>query len=318
VLVWVDVAFCMALMLVGSRAAPPAERNKMMTELVPFSLASPAGLGVGAGLTLGAVLAVVGLMAAWSVAVLPDVSLKLGSDLLGFLLWYIVAMLITRELRTLSHATEAAQRAAAESHRIAAEQERQAETARLREIAHREIHDYLLPVVDHVATGGPATPSLALAARRGAERARRVIMDPRGAGVPSPGFESLMTELRDAFADEGLPLVAFIAIDADPPAEVAEAVAAATREALRNVLKHAGSLDSVSLFVESGSAGLEVVVRDRGVGFDPASAPAGGGLAGTYAALRRHGGECTAASRPGDGVKVTIRWPAGPAGPTGG
>jgi signal transduction histidine kinase len=99
---------------------------------------------------------------------------------------------------------------------------------------------------------------------------------------------------------------------------VAEAVAAATREALRNVLKHAGSLDSVSLFVESGSAGVEVVVRDRGVGFDPASVPAGGGLAGTYAALRRHGGECAVASHPGDGVKVTIRWPAGPAGPTGG
>ena len=54
----VDVAFCMALMLIGSRAALPVDRNTMTTEFVPFGLVASAALGVGAGLRPAAALAV--------------------------------------------------------------------------------------------------------------------------------------------------------------------------------------------------------------------------------------------------------------------
>ncbi|MCM3925784.1 ATP-binding protein, partial [Frankia sp. AiPs1] len=327
-LVLTDVTFCVALMLVGSRAAQPHERNKLMTELVPFSLVASAGVGFGLGLGLLAVTAVVILMTAWSLAVLPDVSLKLGSDLLGFALWYVVAMLIARELRTLSAATAAAQDAARVAGRLAVDQEREAESLRQREITHREIHDYLLPIVDHVAGGGMPSPALVREARRGAQRARRIIMDPRGldprvldidgvaaggpAGSPQPGgsgFEALMSALVDAFADEGLALVPFVAIEGEPPAPVCEALVAATREALRNVVRHAGGVDEVSLFVEGDTDAVLVVVRDRGVGFDPATVRPGGGMSGSYQALSRHGGQALVTARPGDGVKVTLRWP---------
>ncbi|WP_261576505.1 sensor histidine kinase, partial [Frankia gtarii] len=334
-LVLTDVTFCVALMLVGSRAAQPHERNKLMTELVPFSLVASAGVGFGLGLGLLAAAAVAILMTAWSLAVLPDVSLKLGSDLLGFTLWYIVAMLIARELRTLSAATATAQDAAKAAGRVAVEQEREAESLRQREITHREIHDYLLPIVDHVAAGGTPSPALVREARRGAQRARRIIMDPRGldprvldgngngngngggggGGTPAPGetgFEAMMSTVVDAFADEGLALVPFVAIQGEPPAPVREALVAATREALRNVVRHAGGVDEVSLFVEGDAGAVLVVVRDRGVGFDPTTVRPGGGMSGSYQAVRRHGGQVVVTAQPGGGVKVTLRWPAPP------
>jgi signal transduction histidine kinase len=330
-LVLADVAFCVSLMLVGSRAAEPHDRNKIMTELVPFSLVSPSGVGFALGFGLAGIAMVGALMAAWSLAVLPDVTLKLGSDLLGFVLWYVVALLIARELRSLSAATADAQDAATAAWRLVVEQEREAESLRQREITHREIHDYLLPIVDHTAGGGAPTPALVREARRGAQRARRIIMDPRGMDLrvlpgegddgaddpaaPEPGeagFETMMSAVVDAFADEGLALVPFLAIHGEPPGPVREALVAATREALRNVVRHAGPVDEVSLFVEGDADAVLVVVRDRGVGFDPATVRRGGGLAGSYPALRRHGGRADVTARPGDGVKVTLRWPSTP------
>ncbi len=307
-LVLADVAFCIALMLVGSRAAEPTERNKIMTELVPFSLVAPAGVGFALGVGFAGVVMVAALMAAWSLAVLPDVTLKLGSDLLGFALWYAVALLIARELRSLSAWAAAAQRDAGAAWRLLVEQEREAENLRHREITHREIHDYLLPIVDHVAAGGTPGPALVREARRGAQRARRIIMDPRG--LDPRGLESMMSAVVDTFTDEGLPLVPFLAVRGEPPEAVGEALVAATREALRNVVRHAGRVDEVSLFVEGDAEEMLVVVRDRGVGFDPATVRRGGGLTGSYPAITRHGGRVDVTARPGGGVKVTLRWPA--------
>nr|MDT0665964.1 hypothetical protein [Micromonospora sp. DSM 115978] len=196
VLVLGDVAFCLALMVVGSRAAHPDLRARTMTELVPFGLVSPAAVGFGLGLTAAGSLAVVALMSTWVLSVLPHVTLKLASDLLGFALWYVISLLIARELRDLSSRTERAQAEAAAVALRLAEQEKQAEAARIRELAHREIHDYLLPIVDHVATGGTSDSALAQSARRGRERARRMIMDPRAPGV---GFAALVTDLVDTF-----------------------------------------------------------------------------------------------------------------------
>jgi signal transduction histidine kinase len=302
-----DVVFCLLLMLVGSRAAVPGRRAATMTELVPFSLVSPAVVGFGFGLSVVAVLAVIALMATWIGSVIPDVTQKLGSDLLGFVLWYVISLLIARELRDLSRRTEQAQAEAASVARQLAEQERMAEAAQIREFTHREIHDYLLPIVDHVAAGGTADAALTKSARRGRERARRLIMDPR---APGPGFASLVADLVQTFTDQGVDLVPVISISAEPPEQIGEAVAAAAREAVRNAVRHAMTTEPVNLFVEVDEDGINVVVRDRGVGFDPAVVVAGGGLAGTYRILERHGASCEVTARPGQGTKVVIRWPA--------
>lgn len=306
-LVQVDIAFCAALMLFGSRAAIPQERNTVTTELLPFSLASPACVGFTCELSAFAILAVLGLMLTWSYSVYPDVKLKLASDLFGFAFWYVITLLTARTLRSLSRATVQAEERAAESQRIAAEREKETAIARQRERTHREIHDYLLPIVDHVAKGEPTQEWMQHWATGGADRARRLILDPRA--DEARGFEAQMIEASQTFSLAGLAVHPVLSIHGDPPEEVADAVVAATYEALRNTFKHAETFDDVNFFVDAAADHVEVVVRDRGVGFDPDAAQPGGGLTGTFAALRNHGGTCTVWSQPGKGTKVTIRWP---------
>ncbi|MEV0521175.1 hypothetical protein, partial [Nonomuraea sp. NPDC050405] len=180
-LVWGDLAFCVVLMLAGTRAAFPADRNVITTEFLPFSLVAPAAMGFGLGFAGRAVPGLVALCVSWVAALYPHYTLKLVSDLLGFVLWYGIAVLIGRELRTLAGAAQSAQEATRRAERLLAEQERLHMITRHRELTHREIHDHLLPIVDHVAAGQHVDPGLARQARLGANRARRFIMDPQAA-----------------------------------------------------------------------------------------------------------------------------------------
>ena len=63
---------------------------------------------------------------------------------------------------------------------------------------------------------------------------------------------------------------------------------AAVREALCSALKYSGALDDVvNLYVEPAEAGLEVVVRDHGKGFDLENFQPGGGFVTTYGYIWR-------------------------------
>ena len=110
----------------------------------------------------------------WVLALLPDVTLKLFSDLLGFVVWYVVSALSMREFRSLALITDQAQAAA---QRGAVE----AEAARQREQVHGEIHGHLLPIVEFLIAGEPINERFIRDARRAARRARRLIADPRAA-----------------------------------------------------------------------------------------------------------------------------------------
>jgi signal transduction histidine kinase len=301
-ILWGDVLFCVVLMLAGSRSAQPYEQNVVTTELLPYGLVASAVLGFAMPLRPACVGGVAGLMAGWCLAVLPSVTLKLVSDMLGFALWYVVALLIAGQLRTAASATERAQ---AESERSL----RLAEQARHREVLHRELHDYLLPVVEYVAAGRPVGDGLLMMARQGRDRARRLI-DGRRDVESSPSFLLRVDDLVEMFARRGLLLTTVYRVHNDPAAELAEAVVAATREALENAHKHARSTEPVHLYVESTEARLRVVVRDRGMGFDPVATAVGGGLGMTFAALRRYGARCELESRRGVGTKVMITWSA--------
>jgi hypothetical protein len=76
-LVSVDVVFCLALMLVGTLAATPDTHNKVATELLPAVLTGAAV--VGFGFTFGAIqiAAVAIMMACWTAAIAPDITLVL-------------------------------------------------------------------------------------------------------------------------------------------------------------------------------------------------------------------------------------------------
>ncbi|CAM3967900.1 sensor histidine kinase [Smaragdicoccus niigatensis] len=89
---------------------------------------------------------------------------------------------------------------------------------------------------------------------------------------------------------------------------IAAAVAAAVREALNNVDRHACAT-SVRVTV----APEAVTVTDDGVGFDPARASAGFGLrASIDARMRRAGGSSAVVSSPGAGTTVSLQWQQAP------
>ena len=83
------------------------------------------------------------------------------------------------------------------------------------------------------------------------------------------------------------------------PPEVAQAIAEATLEAVRNSLRHAGD-----------ACGITVEVNDNGRGFDPAAAGRGRhGVSGSIIArMQDVGGRATVDSAPGEGACITLRW----------
>jgi signal transduction histidine kinase/phage shock protein PspC (stress-responsive transcriptional regulator) len=91
------------------------------------------------------------------------------------------------------------------------------------------------------------------------------------------------------------------------------ALVQAAREALANAAKFAGSA-KVDLFAEVTDGRVEVFVRDRGVGFDPAAIPADrrGVRESIVGRMERHGGRATVTSAPGAGteVELTVELPA--------
>jgi signal transduction histidine kinase/phage shock protein PspC (stress-responsive transcriptional regulator) len=95
-----------------------------------------------------------------------------------------------------------------------------------------------------------------------------------------------------------------------PFTEQLRALVSATREALVNAAKHAGT-GKVDVYVEVSPATVEVFVRDRGVGFDPAEVPEHRmGVRGSIVdRMERHGGSSEIRSTPGEGTEVRLRLP---------
>ena len=103
------------------------------------------------------------------------------------------------------------------------------------------------------------------------------------------------------------------------PARVIVAISNAAREALSNVAAHAGTGEAwvgVRLTALEGDAEipcrLEVIVRDRGAGFDPARVDrARLGLRRSIAERTADcGGQASIRSEPGQGTVVALSWPA--------
>lgn len=90
-----------------------------------------------------------------------------------------------------------------------------------------------------------------------------------------------------------------------------EALAAATREALRNAARHAPGA-AIVVFAELGAGGSEVYVRDEGPGFelDAVSPHRRGVRDSILARMSSVGGSATIESAAGEGTEVALRLPA--------
>jgi signal transduction histidine kinase len=100
-----------------------------------------------------------------------------------------------------------------------------------------------------------------------------------------------------------------------PVDDALAALGAATREALINAAKHSGA-PSADLYTEVTAERVQVFVRDRGVGFDPAAVPGDRrGLRDSLTGrLARLGGTAEIRSAPGEGTEVELVLPRVAAG----
>ncbi len=92
--------------------------------------------------------------------------------------------------------------------------------------------------------------------------------------------------------------------------EALRPIVAATRESLSNAATHAG-VGQVDVYAEITAAAVEVYVRDRGRGFDPAQIAADrlGVRKSIVDRMDRHGGTAQVRSTPGEGTEVRLHLP---------
>jgi signal transduction histidine kinase len=126
----------------------------------------------------------------------------------------------------------------------------------------------------------------------------------RGAGASlAAALEAVVAEIEDA---HGVP-VELVAVGDRPLDEGAEALVAATREAVLNAVKFAPDA-AISVYAEVQGDRAEVFVRDRGPGFDLAAIPADrrGLRESVLGRMERHGGRAEIHTRPGEGTEIEL------------
>ena len=157
------------------------------------------------------------------------------------------------------------------------------------------------------------------------EQVRRLSLDLRPPQLDDLGLRAALQWLVKRHRREDGPDIVLEAPE-DLPRLDAQAETACFRiaqEALTNALRHAGAtLVRIELHAEDGHCRLEVI--DDGRGFDLASAQAhalrGGslGLVGMSERVALAGGEIQVASTPGEGTRLSARFPLSPVEPHGG
>jgi signal transduction histidine kinase len=99
------------------------------------------------------------------------------------------------------------------------------------------------------------------------------------------------------------------------PSSVAEALQSAALQAAVNSINHAGEGAARTVRITSsaaGAGGVQIVVADDGLGFDPAQVPSErlGVRVSIIELVANVGGDAQVESAPGQGTTVVIRWPS--------
>ena len=143
-----------------------------------------------------------------------------------------------------------------------------------------------------------------------ARRQERELRSWLNAGSRSETGASLATALAAAVAEiedaHGVP-VELVAVGDRRLDERAEALVAATREAVLNAVKFAPDA-VISVYAEVQGERAEVFVRDRGPGFDLDAIPSDrrGLRESVLGRMERHGGRAEIHTRPGEGTEVEL------------
>jgi signal transduction histidine kinase len=323
----VDLALAVAANVIAGLVMPAASVGERpyfafgypIAAAVTWGAARGVGGGVAAGLVLGASLVVGQLVNGIKLpGERPVVLLDLAGGTLNFVLAGgavgLVARLLERSASQLRRATEETIRARERAARLAE-----------RESLARQIHDSVLQALALVhkrgrelAAGGPVPPDQVAGLAEmagGQERALRslILRDPDEEETPA-GAASLRAALEALAGEErSLPVTVGATGALWLPARHVEELAAAARQALDNVVEHAGAT-RVALFAEEDGGTVVLTVRDDGRGFvyDERRLLAEGkiGLAKSIKGrVEQLGGTMVVTSRPGAGTEVELRVP---------
>jgi len=168
------------------------------------------------------------------------------------------------------------------------------------------LHDSVLQTLALMQRRVDDPREVAALARRQERELRAWLNDRRGpqdADTVASALEAAAAEVEEA---HGVP-VEVVAVGDAPLDAKAHALVAAAREALVNAAKFAGG-EPVALYAEVEQDRIEVFVRDRGPGFDPAAVPADrrGVRESIVGRMERHGGRAVVNTAPGAGTEIEL------------
>ena len=190
---------------------------------------------------------------------------------------------------------------------LSAEREERVRSQERADVA-AHLHDSVLQtlaLIQKAADDGPTVARLARAQERDL-RAWLFAGETTDASSVAGALRGVAAEVEDAHGVG----VDVVAVGDCPMSEPLRPVVAATREALTNAAKHAGT-GRVDVYAEVGPDAVDVFVRDRGAGFDLASVPADRlGVRGSIVdRMARHGGRAEIRTAPGEGTEVRLHLP---------
>ena len=169
------------------------------------------------------------------------------------------------------------------------------------------LHDSVLQTLALVQRRADDPREVAALVRR-QERELRAWLNRGGPVTSTPKTLAVALEQAAAEVEETHGVQVDVVAVGDAPLDPrGEALVAATREAVVNAAKFAGG-GPVSVFAEADDGHLQVFVRDRGPGFDPAAVPPDrrGVRESIVGRMERHGGRAEVHTAPGAGTEVEL------------
>ncbi len=170
------------------------------------------------------------------------------------------------------------------------------------------LHDSVLQTLALIQKNAADAPMVARLARSQERDLRSWLYDvaPTGGATVATALRSIAASVED---DHGV-TVDLVTVGDATMDETLEPVVAATREAMTNAAKHAGT-GRVDVYVEVSAESVEVFVRDRGAGFALDDVPADryGVRHSILDRMERHGGTAEVRTSPGHGTEVRLRLP---------
>lgn len=180
------------------------------------------------------------------------------------------------------------------------------------EVAAR-VHDSVLQTLALIQRRSDDPAAVVSLARAQERELRSWLFEGRAPGTASADtLAGAVREIQqEAESRHGVP-VEVVTVGDCPLDDGLSAQLAAGREAVVNAAKWSGA-PVISLFAEVSPEQTEVVVRDRGRGFDPAAVARDrrGISESIHGRMTRHGGRADIQSVPGEGTKVTLTMPRG-------